>query len=746
MGLMDRVATAGKVLVTGKVPNPLADEPKNRSRAALVSDLNTWCLETRAFWDPIFKRITEEQEFAAGQQWAEDYKCKGEDGEPFVADRIQQMLNRNTASTYAKNPTPEAKQVERMVFTVWDGTQESYNGAKAILDAAQPILQQAAAAQVMGQEIEPPPQELIFAKQIVEDYERGMAKKAMNAKIAKTYTLLIEEQWRTQSPEFLASMKQLVTQIYAARVGFVKIMYRRGSSSATGDHPMLPEQANLPVDQIAALKQRLDDMLQPGFDQNSAEAEETRLLMQNLASKGQSPDGAGEQDVDDEGVVYDFLGPRNVLIDPACKCMREFVGARRIAHEIVKPVEDVEAEFDVSLRDCGAVPYVDGQRVENADHDGDKKKTQTRGNVCVWHIEDKSTGLCYVVCDGVKNLLCEPYEPKPALTRFWSIVPITFNVQSVTKNDPKKDVTIYPRSHVRLAMPMQRNINQAGEELRAHRIAARPYKVGVKSKFDDEDLKKLSGPRSSHDCIMLNNLNEGEKADDYFQNGPVPDFHPELFATGPDDQALMLATGAQPANLGAQNPDETATGQAIAEGSRISVDDSNSGEVDYGLSTIAQATFEMLLHMPPDKVKRRVGEGAVVPELTQMDVRNEIFFQIVAGSSGRPNQATEVKNFQILGPMLQDMLVQAGKSTEPLIKEAVRRLNDKADVDDYLKPAQVPAGPQQIAPVGPINGQPAPGLPPGTVAPNVKAPGQPPGAPPIPPVSRNQIVATAGGV
>lgn len=764
MGFVDRIKTAAGVMTSGRVPNPLAQEPKDRSRAALVKELNEWCLATRKFWEPVFKRIDEEQNFAAGKQWAADYECEGEEDEPYIADRMQQMLNRNTASTYAKNPTPEAKAVERMVFEVWDESQESLAGAKAVLEGAQPIIQTAAAAQATGQEIPPPPPELQQALAIVKDYEMGMAEKALKAKIAKTASLLLEQQWRVQSPEFLASMKQLVTQVFCARVGFIKVMYQR-SSATTGDlsegeeQPIVGERVNLPVDQIANLQQRLHAMLEPDFDPEGPEAEETRLLMESLARKGNGGTSNPEQETtqdDDEGVVYDYLGARSVLIDRRCKCLREFVGARRIAHEIVMPVEEAEREYKVRLSDAGAVAYTeDGPGSEkaemgkvesgNGDEDGDAKM------VCIWHIEDKDTGLCYVVCDGVTDFLKEPYEPEPATTRFWSIVPMMFNVQSVRKNDPAKDITIYPRSHVRLGMPMQRDINQAGESLREHRVAARPYKVGVKSKFDDGDLAKLSGPRSAHDCIMLNNLNEGEQIEDYFQAGPVPDFHQELYATGPSDQALMLATGAQPANLGAQNPDETATGQSIAEGSRINVDNSNSGEIDFALSTLAQMSFEMLTTMPADKVKARVGRGAVWADLSAADVRNEIFMQIEAGSSGRPNQAMEMAAAEKAIPLLVQMMLQEGKSLEPLIKMLARIWNSQIDVDDLLKPAQVQpvAGPQPVAPVGTGQSQGPGGLPPGMSAPNIPQPGMPaqvaPTGPPLPPVSRHQVAATVNG-
>jgi hypothetical protein len=44
-------------------------------------------------------------------------------------------------------------------------------------------------------------------------------------------------------------------------------------------------------------------------------------------------------------------------------------------------------------------------------------------------------------------------------------------------------------------------------------------------------------------------------------------------------------------------------------------------------------------------------------------------------------------------------MTEAGKDLEPLIKEGVRRLGDKLDVDEFLKPAQIVAPPTPEPPM-----------------------------------------------
>jgi hypothetical protein len=705
MGLLDRARSALGVLVTGKQPsaNPLAQDPDDKSRGALVKELNDWCVTERAFWKPIFDRMKEEQRFAAGKQWPKDYKPKNDwaSMEAYVGDVIQQLLNRKTATLYAKNPTPEARQRESMPFTIWDGEQDSIDGAKAMIAEAAPMIAQAKAAAAAGQEVPPPPMELKQAMDLVADYEQGMARKELLNRIAKTATLLIQRQWDLQSPSNLVANKQMVTRILTSRVGYKKIMYRRDMEP----NPAQQGVSNL-ADKIAQLRQMVEAMAAPDFDKDSATAKEAELLLDSMQQDAQSP---AQPIVESEGVVIDYPSATSIIIDRRCRSLREFVGAHRIAHEILMSVEECEARFKISLRDTGAVMYSDDgtsgskskDRFKTTDGE-DKQPTK----VCVFEVQDKDTGLCYTICDGVKDFLEEPHENEPKVRRFWSIIPTAFNVQEVEFNDPDADVTIFPRSDVRLAMPMQIDVNLAGEGLREHRTANRPCWVGVKSRFagtaGQNDLEKLASPRAAHTVLMLENLNGNEKIADFLQPLPTQDIKPEMYSPQGAMQAMMQATGVQAADLGQQENNEKATGQQIAAHQKASTDGSNIDDLEFSLTVEAQMIWEMLIQeMPAATVKKLVGNGALWPDVPaeRIAAMNEIYLQIEAGSSGRPNQMVDVQNFSIIAPQLGQLMQAEGRSLEPLIKEGVRRLGDKLDVDDFLKPAQVP--PQPPAPPAP---------------------------------------------
>ncbi|HEY4416823.1 MAG TPA: hypothetical protein VGO57_14120 [Verrucomicrobiae bacterium] len=719
MGLVDRVKSAGSVLLTGKLPNPLAGEPADRSRAAQVKELNDWCLNERAFWKPVFDRVRQEQKFAAGKQWhGQRFTTEGD--EDYIGDMCQQMVNRKTASLYSKNPLPEAILRDRMVFTVWDGTQTTLDNCQALIAQVAPQALAAHTAEAQGQPVDQPPPQMVAdmqkAQQILSDYQRGMQAKKLLERVAETGEKLIRQQWDAQEPDFLVMAKQAVTRIITSRVAYIKVMYKRDLEVVPADAANTMDFA----DKLATLSARLKALSSETFpddDQRHAEIQQLQASIQQEMADGQN----GAEVAGNEGIVLDWLAATSVIVDRRCTCLKEFVKAKRIAHEMIMTVEECEATYGVSLRDSGAKLYAatgDGWQTDDRSDaqnatTGEADARFARQKVCVWEIQDKGTGMTYTVCDGVKDFLKEPEDNYPKVNRFWTIIPITFNTQEIEINDPENDATIFPRSDVRLMMPMQLNVNTAGQEKRKHRAANRPAWVGVKSKFvstaGQNDLEKLSKPRNAHDVLMLENLQPGERIPDFIQPLPKQVMDPALYDTSQDSQAMMLATGQQPSDIGAQRPDEKATGQNIAAQARAASEASNIDDLNFAFGTLAQMNWKILVQeMPSGTVQKLVGAGAVWPELNREQVARSIFFKIEAGSMGRPNQAAEIQKLQVLGPQILDMFKLLGRSPEPLLKLFLKVYDANIDLDSLLAEAQVQAPPP--APTGADNAPKPPSL------------------------------------
>jgi hypothetical protein len=116
---------------------------------------------------------------------------------------------------------------------------------------------------------------------------------------------------------------------------------------------------------------------------------------------------------------------------------------------------------------------------------------------------------------------------------------------------------------------------------------------------------------------------------------------------------------------------------------------------------VARASSQVLMReMSPEQVVNICGPGAVwpglmdatgmapaFPALSDLDIVNEVWLEIQAGSSGKPNQAIEIRNWKEMLPFLLQM-----GSIPPtwLARETIRRLDDRIDLNEAVV-AGIPA-------------------------------------------------------
>ena len=117
----------------------------------------------------------------------------------------------------------------------------------------------------------------------------------------------------------------------------------------------------------------------------------------------------------------------------------------------------------------------------------------------------------------------------------------------------------------------------------------------------------------------------------------------------------------------------------------MSAQHSNVDDLDDLLSEIARAGGQILLDQVSEQtVKAVVGPGAVWPQLSRGDIAREVFLEIRAGSSGRPNKTLEMQQFQQLAPLLMQI---PGITPEFLAREGIRRMNDGIELEEAFTAA-----------------------------------------------------------
>jgi hypothetical protein len=186
---------------------------------------------------------------------------------------------------------------------------------------------------------------------------------------------------------------------------------------------------------------------------------------------------------------------------------------------------------------------------------------------------------------------------------------------------------------------------------------------------------------------------------------------------------MLRVAGDQQADLGPTSG-ATATESNIAAQARATSTGSEIDDIDDTLSSLAQSAGQiLLLNVSEETVKKIVGPGAIWPQLTRGEVAQQMYLDIEAGSSGRPNQAQELQNFERLAPILMQI---PGVTPNFLAKEAINRLDDTIDLEDAVADgtpsiiaqngvqpgaSQGPPGSQPPAAQGPLGASNAPAPP-----------------------------------
>jgi hypothetical protein len=712
------------------------------SRKELVSQWADKVKRAKKYWEPVFNRMKSDQDFAAGYQWSKEEK-----DDRYTANLTLRIIAQRVAFFYAKNPKFEAFRRQRILNTVWDNEQTTL---VALQQSAAQISQQVAMGAMdpaMAQQAQ------ASAMPILQDAARVKQEEEQLGKIGKTLELLFRANIDAAPQDFKQMMKMTVRRASTTGVGYFKLGFERVMQKKPEIEQRIADISN----RLSTLERISADIHDDQTDENGPEAEQLRLLLNDLKSQTQV--------VVREGLTFDYPVSTAIIPDPKLMFLREFLGADWAAQEYVLSPNDVKEIYNVDVgKSFNAYKGVDdGVTVTSRSgfvvlQDKTARTDNREGNdgrsCVVWEIWNRKDGLIYTICDGYPDFLREPASPEVYTDRFWPWFVVSLN-------EVDHETMVFPPSDVRLIRDMQMDYNRGRQGIREHRRAARPKTVTAAGMIDAEDLEKLSN-HPDNAIIELNGLQPGQKVDDLLQAFRGPPIDPNLYDVEQVFTDMMRVSGIQDANIGQAGGSPSATQSNIAEASRATAMGANIDDLDDVLTCFARAGAQILLQeVSVDTVKRIVGEGAVWPDMSRQQIADELWLQIEAGSTGRPNQAQEIANAERIFPMLMQL---PGIKPEWLAKELIKRLDDKLDITTAFQSMlpsiiamngmasrlaqgpQGPGGPMDFPGAGPAQGPAggsnAPqGPPPGAQRP----PGQVPGPPPPNPMPGPPHIVASGG-
>lgn len=648
------------------------DDPQAAQKQAAVKAVLARCKRAKNKWEPDIKRMKQDITFAIGYQRMEQQSLETEE---YTCNLVLRNVNQKVAALYARNPDAEWQQRERMYYQLWDGKMET--------------MQQLAMKAAMGAPLLP--QDLA----LIQDYNQGYATEQGIAKVGETLQKAYQYQIDEHDPDFKLSMKSLVRRVCTCGVGFVRVSFVREIDPLTSQGI-----GNSVIDQAKMLHSLLEELQDCSPD--DPRYEQVKSLMASM--QGTVEGSMFTYDLN-ERLSFDFLPATNVIPDENCINLKGFIGCKELFIEYVLPISDVNAYFETDIEASDVNKLYKGDGTVEEMNKGDKLNEEPiEPKVCVIEVLNKQTKSSYFVMEGYKNYLQEPAPLEPDVKGFWPIFTLMFNdIESV----PDSKSTIYPPSDVFLMRHPQKEWNRVREELRKHRNANAAKYLAKKGNLTEGDKDKLENA-DSNAVIELEGLLPGEdvmKALQPMQHDMIAPGDPR-YDNAPMLQDILMSVGAQEANLGPPNPNGTATGQSIAEQSRTVGIASNIDDLDDFLCQLAAAGGELLLQeMSKETIMQIVGPGCAWPDgPDRSNFLNEIYLKVAAASSGRPNKAMEMQNWQAMMPLL----MQAGANPQFLVRETIKRTDDRLNPQDAfpLTPQGPPPGAQSSSPGKPPGASP----------------------------------------
>ena len=694
----DMAAETGEEPVSGM----MTDEKRtpDEGERKLVEKLTRRIRDDRTFHGDAFKKMREDMQIARHGALKEPG-----DGE-YVANITGRHINQKVAALYAKNPRAIARRRERLDFQLWDENEQS------LMMALQTVQMATAPVPTAVGPMAPNPMAVMDpavqqAMALVKDYQSGMQARELAQKIGKTLEIMFAYYTNEQTPvDFKTAMKHLVRRACTTGVGYLKVGFQREMQENTAVTERLADfQAQ--IRRIQTLMKEAEDTTRVDHE---VKEKELQIAAEALAQQ--------QYVLIREGLVFDFPESTRVIPDKLTRALTGFIGARWLTVEYLYTPSEIKDMFQVDIGKEYCRYFDDGTSRDMAQQgelelDEESKREEM---VCVWEHYDRQTGVVYIMADGYKSFLRAPGKPDVYVEDFWPVYALTFNEVENVKH-------LFPPSDVRLILSMQREYNRARQGQQEHRMAARPRFSVRKGALDDESKMKL-GSSKPFDVIEINFMDGTSSLADVLQPIPMPGVDPNLYETGPLFQDIQLVAGAQEATFGA-TANATATESSIAESSRISSVDSNVDDLDGFLTRVARACGQIMLkEVSAETVVEIAGPGSIWPQLTLEQIAKEVYLEIQAGSSGKPNQAQEIRNWKEMLPFLIQM---PNIAPTWLARETLRRLDDRMDLTEAIT-ENVPA----IVAMNRMAGAaPAPGAMPedqgGAGADNAQVPGGPSG-------------------
>lgn len=555
-------------------------------------------------------------------------------------------------------------------------------------------------------------------------------------KFSDTLQIVIQREWTRANLKKQA--KRTVRSAQTVGLGFLKVQL----CTDTITDPVMLSKYNSLQDNLKAIDALIaEDQTAMNEDDLAVQREEIQNQMILVHA------GVERQVV--KGTVVDMIRADDILICPNVRELLDYTEAPWIRQNIYMPSDVARKQFNLTKDQVGRAskyrmnPDNNGATPEALDQNGAPTSNASAEGcdwVCVrerWSLED---GLIYTWLAGCDYWLAPPQAPQFPTSRFYGFFMLGYNWV---------DDRRYPTSDVANMMALQDEFSARRSAARTWRERSKPGLVVNGQAMGMKDVESLTVSQIG-EHVVLQGLDPQTPLPSVVMAKPITVADPAMLDTSDIMRELEMQAGAQQASTGSVQTAKTATEAEILNQGTQTKGSEKVDSLDDMFNELANYTGQQAMQAYTEEdVIRIAGVGAVWPDMTLDEIQDLLVIDVQAGSMGKPNTSMEQQAWNTILPIINQTMneiaqleattavpssvpgmppqmqppspdqLALAQAKRALLKETVRRFDDRIDVDQFLPPPPVdqaqaqqpmpmgqPVGPQAALPTG--SGTPAP--------------------------------------
>lgn len=433
------------------------------------------------------------------------------------------------------------------------------------------------------------------------------------------------------------------------------------------------------------------------------------------------------------GLNTDFVRAEDIQVSLDVSAISDYLSAEWMSEDLYIPKSSLRARFPrlTEEDEHSAQLYYQKNMTDSAkgdslqaatgDHanDGQFSKTTPNGTnpggtdakplefVKIVEKWDRRDSNIKTMCDGLKRWCVAPYTPPQASNRFYPYFELEFF---------PVDGHRHPQSLAGRLRKLQDEYAACRSNQRLTRERSIPGLIFNKGLVSPEDARKLEqSVIAEMTGIALTDINMP------IQNAvmakPLPTIDVRLWDTSSIRMDMESLSGVQEAlqQTQASKQPKTATEAQIEQTGFASRTSADRDQLEEMLTDLAEYTGETAIQeIDPNAAARIAGPKALwLYGMDVQDLLTMVSIDIEAGTTGKPNAAADKQNWAQILPMLQKLMVQIRQTQafdpalaeclKNLLKETLKRMDDRLDIDDFLAQGDPPPPPGPPKPVPSIS-------------------------------------------